>query len=925
MPARALAVAQRGLVAHPRLRAAAGGRRGAAARAAADPAETQEWIDSLDAVLQHSGPTRAKHLLQKLLAHGRRKGAVPAVEAPTSAYHMNSVSDSWDFAGAGNSPPSEREAAVEARIENLVRWNATMLVHQANKLTPGLGGHIATFASVATIFEVAQNHFIRGKEHGGSGDQVFWQPHASPGVYARAFLEGRLPLERMTLFRQEAGGPGPGLSSYPHPHLMPDFWEFPTSSMGLAAVTAIYQARFNRYLHNRGLAETSQSRVWAFLGDGEMDEAESTGTLAIAARERLDNLIFAVNCNLQRLDGPVRGNNKVVQELEGIFAGAGWRVIKCLWGREWEDLLARDPSGELQERLENTRDGDWQLWGSRGVGAMREQLFNTPALRKLVQGLSDEQLARLRPGGHDPRAVHRAFRAACQPSGRPTVVLFKTVKGYGLGDGIAGSNTTHMAKVLSPDKLASLRDRLAIPVPDTVLSNGQWPLYTPPQDSPEIQHLLRRRQELGGPVPRRTVSAEPLAVPPLRGAEFSGALSGSGNRPVSTTGAFGGMLQKLLKHGTIGQRIVPIVPDEARTFGMEGLFATNGIYNPAGQQYRPPDADSLLAYREAANGQVLQEGICEAGAMASFTCAGTAYATHGLAMLPFYCFYSMFGFQRTGDQIWQFGDIRGRGFLMGGTAGRTTLNGEGLQHEDGQSLLQASVVPNLRCYDPAFAYEMAVIVQDGMRRMLTDSEDCFYYITMYNENYAMPPMPEGTEEGILKGIYRVRQAAAPGVPVQLLGSGTILQEALRAQELLAAHGVAADVWSVTSYQMLRRDALEVDRANRLSPQEAEKTPYVRAALSRGSGGPVVAATDFVSAVPDMIARWVPGMVALGTDGYGRSDTRRALRRHFEVDAESIAAAALSRLARDGAMEPAAAAEAMRALGVTPEKPVQYFS
>eukprot|EP00746_Dinoflagellata_sp_MGD_P008653 gnl/MRDRNA2_/MRDRNA2_117337_c0_seq1.p1 gnl/MRDRNA2_/MRDRNA2_117337_c0~~gnl/MRDRNA2_/MRDRNA2_117337_c0_seq1.p1 ORF type:complete len:934 (+),score=156.10 gnl/MRDRNA2_/MRDRNA2_117337_c0_seq1:115-2916(+) len=893
----------------------------------ADAAEMEDWLESLDALVDHRGAARATEVLEKLLSHARRSGVAPPVEVPQSPYFANTVTALHDLEACDPVPPSKEEFALERRIEELVLWNSTMLVHHANKLTPGLGGHIATYASLSTVYEVALNHFIQGKgaDNSRSGDQVFWSPHSAPGIYARAFLEGRLPLERMMRFRQEARAEGPGLCSYPHPHLMPDFWEFATSSMGLNAAGAIYQARFNRYLEHRGLVDTSGSRIWSFLGDGEMDEAESTGLLAIAAREKLDNIVFIVSCNLQSLDGPVRGNSKVIQELEGIFAGTGWRVLKCVWGREWENLLAKDSTGELKDRLENTLDGDWQLWNNQGPEALRHGLFNTPALQELVADMADEDLAKLCFGGHDADAVHRTLSIACQQTGQPTVVLVKTVKGYRLGSGIAGANTTHMAKVLKADRLKELRDRLSIPISDEVLDGSDWPFYIPPSDSPEMQHIRRCRDRLGGPLPHRHVSALPVTVPSLASSEFAQALKGFGERAVSTTQVFGGILQRLLKNKDIGERVVPIVPDEGRTFGLEAMFATSGIYRPSGQQYKPTDADTLLAYKEAQNGQVLQEGICEAGAIASFTCAGTAYSTHNFAMMPFYCFYSMFGFQRSGDQIWQFGDMHGRGFLMGGTAGRTTLSGEGLQHEDGQSHLQACVVPNLRAYDPAYAYELAVIIQDGLRLMMECQEDIFYYITMYNENYEHPPLPENAEEGILAGIYRVREADCSGVPVQLLGSGTILKEALKAQMILKKYGVAADVWSVTSYQMLRREAMEVDRWNRLNPDMEARIPFVTRALQGGSGGPTVAVTDYITAVPDLVARWVPGLTCLGTDGYGRSDTRTSLRKHFEIDAEAIAFTALSQLCRSGSIAVEVAKSASEDLEVDAGKPIQYFT
>ncbi len=851
-----------------------------------DPQETREWLDSLDAVLYHHGDGRARFLLEQLVGRATR--------------YRNTLPGGL----AGEYPG---DLALEQRIENIIRWNAVMLVSNANRITPGLGGHLSTYASCATLFEVAFNHFLQARTEHSSGDQVYFQPHASPGIYARAYLEGRLREERLRHFRREVSGK-PGLSSYPHPWLMPRFWEFPTASMGLSPISAIYQARFNRYLTNRGIRDTDASRVWAFLGDGEMDEPEATGALSIAAREGLNNLIFVVNCNLQRLDGPVRGNGKIIEELAQLFDGAGWQVIKLVWGSGWDALLDADADGSLQQLLDVSCDGDWQRMTAQGQQALRE----------IVGDVDDDTLAGLCPGGHDPLKVHEAYTAACASTDRPVVILAQTVKGWGLGQKIVGKNTTHMAKVLDIEQTRWLRDELDIPVPDRALANP--PFYRPPADSPEMVYLHERRQTLGGYLPKRTV--KPVKVKLPQRSVYTRFMHGSGDRGTSSTAAFAQLLAGLLKDPEIGRRVVPIIPDEARTFGMEALFATHGIYSPVGQRYEPPDHGTLLSYREAVDGQLLQEGICEAGAMSSFTAAGTSYATHGEPMIPFYIFYSIFGFQRTGDQIWAFGDQRGRGFLMGATAGRTTLSGEGLQHEDGQSHLLATMMPNVRAYDPAFAYELALIVQDGMRRMLRRGENVFYYITLYNEAYPMPPLPEGVREGVIEGLYLLNPASsAVGRRAQILASGPIVGQALRAQQLLEKYwGVLANVWSATSWQLLRREALEAERYNRLHPLRQPRIPRVTQLLSPHRG-PVVAASDYLSAVPDQIARWVPGgLSTLGTDGFGRSDTRAALRRHFEVDAESIVITVLDALARQGKLDPRRVVRAMRRFGIAPDKP-----
>jgi pyruvate dehydrogenase E1 component len=807
---------------------------------------------------------------------------------------------------------------MELRIRRIIRWNAVVMVLRANHLFAGIGGHLSTYASAASLYEVGFNHFFRGKDDGDSGDQIFFQGHAAPGFYARAFLEGRLSESQLDHFRREVER-GQGLSSYPHPRLMPEFWEFPTVSMGLGPLNAIYQARFNRYLHARGIKDTSASRVWAFLGDGEMDEPESTGALTLAARDGLDNLTFVINCNLQRLDGPVRGNGKIIQELEAVFTGAGWNVIKVVWAREWDALLAQDYEGVLVDRMNETVDGDWQKYAVETGGYIREHFFGTePRLLKLAESLSDDDIKRLRRGGHDHKKVYAAYAAAVATRERPTVILAKTVKGWTLGPGAEARNMTHQMKKMKLDELKKFRDRLELPIPDRKLDDPAY--YHPGPNSPEVQYMLERRRALGGCVPKRVVRAKPLA--PAGAKAFLEFSSGTGeNQAVSTTMACAKLIRNLLRDPVYGKRVVPIIPDEARTFGMEVLFREIGIYASGGQRYDPVDSKLVLSYTEKPDGQLLEEGITEAGSMASFTAAGTSYATHAEMMIPFYIFYSMFGFQRTGDLNWAFGDIRGRGFLLGATAGRTTLNGEGLQHEDGHSHVLATTIPNLKAYDPAFAYEVATIVQDGLKRMAVDGEDIFYYLTLYNQDYSMPSMPEGTQEGILRGMYLYRAAPQPGKHrAQLFGSGVILLQALRAQEILAEKfGVAADVWSLTSYQQLRNEALGVERWNRLHPGAAPRLPFVTRSL-QGTEGPIVAASDFMKSVPDLVARWVPrSFTPLGTDGFGRSDTREALRRHFEIDAEHIAVATLAALARDGRIEAGVVERGIRDLGLDPEK------
>jgi pyruvate dehydrogenase E1 component len=872
-----------------------------------DPRETAEWIEALDQVVDEAGPDRAAYLLEQLSEKARLNG----VELPTqlNTPYINTIRPEEEA-------PYPGDRAIERRIKSLIRWNAMAMVVRQNKYDPGIGGHISTYASLATLLEVGFNHFFYARFDDQPGDLVYFQGHASPGVYARAFLEGRLSEEHLKNFRHELRE-HPGLSSYPHPWLMPDFWRFPTVSMGLGPINAIYQARFMRYLENRGMAPASPRHIWAFLGDGEMDEPESMGSLTLAAREKLDNLIFVINCNLQRLDGPVRGNSKVIQELEAAFRGAGWNVIKLIWGSDWDALLSRDTTGLLQKRMGEVVDGEFQTYVTKDGGYIRKNFFGKyPELLDLVSHLSDDDLVRLHRGGHDPRKVYNAYRAAVACKGQPTVILAHTIKGYGLGEAGEGRNITHQQKKLNEKEIAEFRSRFEIPIPEEAAQNASF--YRPPSDSPEMAYLQERRRQLGGPMPSRTAKAAPFAAPPLEYLKES--LEGSAGREVSSTMAMVRVLTLLLKHPEIGKRVVPIIPDEARTFGMESLFRQFGIYASQGQLYKPHDAEMFLYYKESKDGQILEEGITEAGSMASFTAAGTAYVNYGVHMVPFFIYYSMFGFQRVGDLIWAFGDARGKGFLCGGTAGRTTLAGEGLQHQDGHSILLASTVPNCISYDPAYSFEIAIIVQDGIRRMYQEMEDCFYYITLYNENYPMPAMPADLDrEGVLKGIYRFQAAANGKALVQLFGSGPILNEALHAQRILAEqYGVAADVWSVTSYNELRREALSVERWNRLHPAEPARVPYIVRALE-GAEGPIVAASDYMKVVADQLAPWLPGrLVTLGTDGFGRSDNREHLRRHFEINAPSIAAAALSRLAREGKFDAAKAAAAFGELQVATE-------
>jgi pyruvate dehydrogenase E1 component len=873
-----------------------------------DPEETAEWVESLDGVIDERGAKRARYVMLRLLERAReRQVGVPPL---TTTDYINTI-------------PSEREPwfpgdeNVERRLRAYIRWNAAMTVHRAQRPGIGVGGHISTYASSASFYEVGFNHFFRGKNHPGGGDHIFYQGHASPGMYARAYLEGRLTENDLDGFRQELSHPGGGLPSYPHPRLMPDFWEFPTVSMGIGGINAVYQARFNRYLHNRGIKDTSQQHVWAFLGDGEMDEPESISALGLAAREELDNLTFVINCNLQRLDGPVRGNGKVMQELEAFFRGAGWNVIKVVWGREWDPLIAADTDGALVNLMNSTPDGDYQTYKAESGAYVREHFFGRdPRTRKMVEHMSDDEIWNLKRGGHDYRKLYAAYKAATEHTGQPTVILAKTIKGWTLGSHFEGRNATHQMKKLTLDDLKAFRDRLYLDIPDSVLEANPYepPYFHPGKDSDEIKYLLERRQALGGSLPSRNTKQVALQLPESK--LYGDLKKGSGKQKIATTMAFVRLFKDLMKDKNIGTRWVPIIPDEARTFGMDSLFPTAKIYSPHGQQYTSVDRELFLSYKESTSGQILHEGINEAGSVASFTAAATSYSTHGQPMIPVYIFYSMFGFQRTADSLWAVGDQLGRGFLLGATAGRTTLNGEGLQHEDGHSLLIAATNPAVVSYDPAFGFEIAHIMEDGLRRMYGESpEDVFYYITVYNEPYVHPAQPDGIDtQGLLKGLYRYQAAdpAVTGPKAQILASGTGMQWALKAQQLLAQDwGVAADVWSATSWSELRRDAVETERFNLLHPDQPAKVPYVTTALENAAG-PKVAVSDWMRAVPDLISRWVPGSyTSLGTDGYGRSDTRAALRRHFNVDAESIVVATLSQLARLGEVEFAQVSEAAR--------------
>jgi pyruvate dehydrogenase E1 component len=871
--------------------------------------ETSEWLYSLDYVFEHSGPERVRELLQQLQIRAHKAG----VQIPFSANtpYINTIPRE-------KQPPFPGNREIERRIKSLIRWNAMAMVVNANKMEEGIGGHISTYASAATLYEIGFNHFFRGKGEGYDGDQIYFQGHASPGIYARAFLEGRISKEKIKNFRREFAKGG-GLSSYPHPWLMPEFWEFPTVSMGLGPIMAIYQARFNRYLEDRGLKKDTGSKVWAFLGDGETDEPEALGAITLASREQLDNLIFVINCNLQRLDGPVRGNGKIIQELEAAFRGAGWNVIKVIWGEDWDPLLEKDKDGKLIKRMGEVVDGQYQKYTVEGGAYIREHFFGVDEeLKDMVADMSDDELRKMKRGGHDPEKVYTAFSAAVNHKGTPTVILAKTIKGYGLGESGEGKNISHQQKKLNEDEMKEFRARFGIPISDEQIHND--PFFKPDEDSAEIKYLKEKRKALGGYVPSRNTNLKPIKTPDE--SLFEEFYKGTEGREVSTTMVFVRILAKLLKDAEIGKNIVPIVPDEARTFGMESLFRQVGIYAHAGQLYEPVDADSLLYYKEIKNGQILEEGITEAGSMSSFIAAGTAYSTHGINMIPFFIYYSMFGLQRVGDLAWAAGDIGAKGFLIGGTAGRTTLNGEGLQHQDGHSHLLAYAIPNMVAYDPAFAFELAVIVRDGIKRMFEDQENIFYYITVMNENYAMPEMPKSAKEGILKGMYKFKPSKMKDAKLkaQLFGSGTIINQVLQAQEILEKdYKVAADVWSVTSYKELRREALEVERWNMLNPDKKQKTSYITETLSK-EDGVFVAASDYVKALPDSISKWFPRTLhSLGTDGYGRSGARKKLRDFFEVDYRHIVYATLGALAKEGKIKETVLEKAKKDLEINPDK------
>jgi pyruvate dehydrogenase E1 component len=872
-----------------------------------DPQETQEWLEAIDAVLANEGTERAHFLLETLIDKARRSGAYLPYN-PTTAY-VNTIPTHLQQRLPGN-PDMER------RIRALIRWNAIMTVLRANEKSPGVGGHIASFQSAATLYDVGFNHFFRAASDQFGGDLIFFQGHSSPGVYARAFLEGRLTEEQMDNFRQETGGHG--LSSYPHPWLMPDFWQFPTVSMGLGPLQGIYQARFLKYLHDRGIADTSDRKVWVFCGDGEMDEPESLGAISLASREKLDNLIFVINCNLQRLDGPVRGNGKIIQELESDFRGSGWNVLKVIWGSYWDPLLAMDKDGLLKKRMEECVDGEYQNFKAKGGAYTREHFFGKyPALKEMVAAMSDQDIWRLNRGGHDPHKVYAAYAAATQHKGQPTVILAKTVKGYGMGDAGEAQNTTHQQKSMDIASLKAFRDRFDLPLSDEQVESLSF--YKPPADSPEMVYMAERRAAMGGSVPARRRRGNELIVPEL--SAFENMLTATGEREISTTMAFVRILSTLVRDKQIGKYIVPIVPDEARTFGMEGMFRQLGIYSSAGQLYEPQDNDQVMFYKESKDGQILEEGINEAGAFSSWIAAATAYSVTGTQMIPFYIFYSMFGFQRIGDLAWAAGDSRARGFVLGATAGRTTLNGEGLQHEDGHSHLMSATIPNCVSYDPTFGYELAVIIQEGMRRMVQNQEDVYYYITLMNENYSHPEMPKGTETGVLKGMYAFSKSKAKGPKVQLMGSGVILREVIAAAELLEKDwGVSPDVWSVTSFTELRREGLDAERWNMLNPEKKPRLSYVAECLAK-SEGPVISSTDYMKSFADQIRNFVPQrFVSLGTDGYGRSDSREALRSFFEVDRYYVVLAALKALADEGGLPASKATEAIKKYKIDANRP-----
>ena len=874
-----------------------------------DPLETQEWLDALDAVIANEGLERAHFLLEKLIDDARRSGANLPFSNVTA--YLNTIPPHLQEAHPG-------DTSVERRIKSLVRWNALAMVVRANKESSELGGHIASFASAATLYDVGLNHFFRAPSHEHGGDLVFMQGHSAPGIYARAYLEGRLNEDQLDKFRQEVDGDG--LSSYPHPWLMPDFWQFPTVSMGLGPIMAIYQARFMKYLQDRGIANTTNRKVWAFCGDGEMDEPESLGAISLGGREKLDNLVFVINCNLQRLDGPVRGNGKIIQELESVFRGAGWNVIKVIWGGYWDPLLARDIDGLLRKRMEEAVDGDYQNYKSKDGAYVREHFFGKyPELKAMVATMSDEDIWRLNRGGHDPHKVYAAYAAAMKHTGQPTVILTKTVKGYGMGLAGEGQNITHSQKKMDIDALKAFRQRFDIPLSEKQVEKAEY--YRPAEDSEEIRYLKERRKALGGYLPTRQHLAAPLEIPGLD--IFKTMLESSGERELSTTMAFVRMLTALARDKKIGKYVVPIVPDEARTFGMEGMFRQLGIYSSVGQLYEPQDREQVMFYKEDKSGQILEEGINEAGAMSSWIAAATAYSSHGVNMIPFYVYYSMFGFQRIGDLAWAAGDMQARGFLIGGTAGRTTLAGEGLQHQDGHGLLVASTIPNCIAYDPCFAYELAVIIHDGMRRMMHDQENVYYYVTAMNENYVQPAMPKGVEKGIVNGMYRFSEdSARKGEPkVQLFGSGTILREVIDAAEKLKNDwGVSADVWSVTSYNELAREARDCERWNMLNPEKKARVSYVEQQL-QDCEGPVISSSDYVRNVAEQIRNFVPATyTVLGTDGFGRSDTRRQLRKHFEVSSDYVTVATLKALSDEGTIPASKVKEAIKKYGIRITKP-----
>ena len=877
-----------------------------------DALETQEWLDALTAVIETEGTNRAHFLLEAMIDKARRSGSNLPYNATTA--YVNTIPTHLQQRLPG-------DPEMERRVRALVRWNAIMTVLRANEKSPGVGGHIASFQSAATLYDTGFNYFFRAATEGFGGDCVYFQGHSSPGVYARAFLEGRITEEQLTNFRQETGGNG--LSSYPHPWLMPDFWQFPTVSMGLGPIQGIYQARFLKYMHDRGIADTSDRKVWVFCGDGEMDEPESLGAISLASRENLDNLIFVINCNLQRLDGPVRGNGKIIQELESDFRGSGWNVLKVVWGSYWDPLLAMDKDGILKKRMEECVDGEYQNFKAKGGAYTREHFFGKyPELKEMVAAMSDQDIWRLNRGGHDPHKVYAAYHAAVNHKGQPTVILAKTVKGYGMGDAGEGQNTTHQQKNMDIESLKKFRDRFDLAITDEQVESLSF--YKPADDSPEVKYLNERRAAMGGFVPQRRRKGNELTVPAL--SAFENMLTATGEREISTTMAFVRILSTLLRDKTLGKFIVPIVPDEARTFGMEGMFRQLGIYSHLGQLYEPMDSDQVMYYKESKDGQILEEGINEAGSFSSWIAAATSYSVTGVQMIPFYIFYSMFGFQRIGDLAWAAGDSRARGFLLGATAGRTTLNGEGLQHEDGHSHLMAATIPNCISYDPTFAYELAVIIQEGLRRMVQNQEDVYYYITLMNENYSHPALPVGAEQGILKGLYSLSKSSIKGkeakdMQVQLMGSGVILREVIAAAKLLEKDwGVNADVWSATSFTELRREGLDCERWNMLNPEKPQRLNYVAQCL-KDAKGPVIASTDYMKSFAEQIQRFVPNkFVALGTDGYGRSDSREALRDFFEVDARYITVAALKALSDEGKLPAAKVLEAVKKYKLDANKP-----